>query len=186
MKFGLREIVITALLMCIPLVAWKLVFVPNNTRNADMLKQIEQKQAKLRELNLATATIGDLKTEIHELSKAIGFFQTKLPNQQEIDKILQEVWRLAEANNLTTKSIRTKTRPTGTRRFSDVVEGEQPIAVQLEGDFKGLYSFLLALENQPRIMRIQNMKIEKLKKGEEGMVKANFVMSIFFEANEKG
>ncbi len=186
MKFGVREIVIIVLLMCIPLVAWKLVFVPNNTRNTEMLKQIEQKQAKLRELNLATATIGDLKTEIQELSKAIGFFQTKLPNQQEIDKILQEIWRMAEANDLTTKSIRTKDRPTGTNKFSDVVEGEQPIAVQLEGDFKGLYSFLLALENQPRIMRIQNMKIEKMQKGEEGTVKADFVMSIFFEVNGKG
>ncbi|MCK4602325.1 MAG: type 4a pilus biogenesis protein PilO [Phycisphaerae bacterium] len=186
MKFGLREITFVLLLMGIPVAAWWLVFRPNNASNAEMFQQIESKQAKLQELNRATGTIGDLKKEIQSLTKAMRFLQAKLPSQKEIDKILQEVWQLAEANNLVTKSIRTQKRPRGISGIMGVQQAEQPIAVQLEGNFKGLYAFLLALENRPRIMRIHKIKISKLKNGPEGTVTADFVMSIFFEANEKG
>ena len=143
-----------------------------------MLRQIEARQERLRELNQATATLGDLKKEIASLEEAIRFFQSKLPNEKEMDKVLREVWRLAEANHLATKSIRTlpvddKVAAAGPR--------EQPIAVQLEGDFRGFYGFLQALENQPRIMRINSMTVGKLKDAPEGQVQAAFNMSIFFE-----
>jgi len=185
MKFGLREIVFISLLMLIPVGAWWFVFRPQNTRNVEMRRQIEARQAKLRDLNLATGTLGDLKSEIGSLTKAITFFQSKLPSEKEIDKILQEIWLLAESNKLNTKSIRTLDRKTDsifTTEESD--QSEQPIAIHLEGDFRGFYSFMLALENQPRIMRIRSMKLTKIEQGPEGSMMAEFEMSIFFERNK--
>ncbi len=178
MKLGLREIVFVLLLLGIPVAAWGLVFRPANLRNAEMMRQIEARQERLRELNQATATVGDLKQEIAALEEAVRFFQSKLPSEKEMDKVLREVWRLAEANKLATKSIRTlpveeKAASAGAR--------EQPIAVQLEGDFRGFYSFLQALENQPRIMRINSMTVSKLKNAPQGQAQATFNMSIFFE-----
>lgn len=184
MKFGLREILFIVVLMAIPVGAYWFVFRPQNTRNDEMRKQIDARQAKLRELNRATGTIGDLKTEISSLSQAISFFQSKLPSEKEIDKILQEVWLLAESNKLATKSIRTLTRQTGMFTTAGSEQAEQPIAVMLEGDFHGFYSFMLALENQPRIMRIQSMKIKKPKGAPEGTVSVEFEMSIFFEKDK--
>jgi len=58
---------------------------------------------------------------------------------------------------------------------------EQPVFLQLEGDFKGFYSFLLALENKARIMRIQQMELEKLTNEQEGQMRADLTISIFFE-----
>jgi len=187
MKFGAREAVFIAMLMLIPVGAWWFVFRPQNTENARMRTEIELRQAKLRELNKSMATIGNLKTEIAQLKTAIQFFQSKLPNEKEIDKILQDIWHLAEDNDLHTESIRTLNRANSNVTFlpAGSSQGEQPITIRLTGDFRGFYSFLLALENQPRIMRIRKMDIEVADKGPKGFVHADFEMSIFFEQDKK-
>ncbi len=186
MKFGLREVVFIVLLAAIPLGSWWFVFRPGNRRNAEMMAQIQARQGKLQSLNKATASLGDLKGEIAALDKAITFFRSKLPSEKEIDKVLREVWQLAEQNNLATKSIRTL------KAGDDTVVGEtngpyaeQPISIQLEGSFTGYYGFLLALESQPRIMRIQQMTLEKHPTGPQGTVKADCVVSVFFERGQE-
>ena len=183
MKFGVRELVFAVLLLGIPLGAWKFIFVPRNQQDSEMRQQIEAKQQRLRAVNFATATIGDLQKQISALQQAIGFFQSKLPNEKEIDKVLQEVWQMAESNRMTTKSIRTLQRSTDQPTAQS--HCEQPISMQLEGDFAGLYAFLQALENQPRIMRIRDMTLKKMDKGPPGAVQVSFVMTIFFES-ERG
>lgn len=183
MKLGIRVIVFVMLLTGIPVAAWWLVFRPANFQHAEMLRQIEARQERLRELNQATATLGDLKQEIAALEEAVRFFQSKLPSEKEMDKVLREVWRLAETNHLVTKCIRTL-QPD--EKAASASPREQPIAVQLEGDFRGFYGFLQALENLPRIMRINSMTVTKLKNASEGQVQAIFNMSIFFERAATG
>lgn len=182
MKIGLRELVVVALLIAVPVGAWWYVFRPRNARDAELRAQIAERQEKLQALNRATATIGDLQRQITSLKEAIGFFHSKLPSEKEIDRVLQEIWRMAESNKLLTKSIRTLKRK-DSWRFTAAAgpHAEQPIMIQLEGDFLGFYAFLQALENQPRIMRIQDMVLKKPAKGPEGHMKARFVMTIFFE-----
>lgn len=182
MKFGLREAVFTVLLMAIPAGAWWFVFRPNNARNAQRLEQIQAKREKLKDLNHATATIGDLKREIVSLEKAIRFLESRLPDEKEIDKVLREIWKLAEANRLKTNSIRTlKWRADKAFTAKSAPQAELPIEVRLEGDFRGFYTFLQAVENQPRIMRIRKMTLEQAAKAPTGHVQATFEMSIFFE-----
>ncbi len=184
MKFGLREIVSVLILLAIPVGAWWFVFRPHNAHNAEMRLEIEAKQEKLKALDRATGTIGSLKKEIATLTKAVAFFESKLPSKKEIDKVLQEVWRLAEANRLVTKSIRTLDRKKSGFTTADSSHCEQPIAVKLEGNFAGLYVFLQALESQPRIMRIRHMKLTKPNGAPQGHVNADFTLSVFFEKEE--
>jgi len=185
MKVGghefLRQMVFVAALLGMVVGAWYFLFRPRDLENVRMQLQIEAKQKQLQKLNRATATIGDLKEEIADLAKAIEFFQSKLPNEKEIDRVLEEVWRLAEANRLTTKGIYT-TRRVGASPFigPGASQTEQPIKMEFEGDFLGLYGFLLALENQPRIMRVRQVSLEPAE-GQKGSVKAKVEMSIFFE-----
>lgn len=187
MKYGLREVIFTVLLLAIPAGAWWFVFRPNNARAAEMLQQIDAKREKLKALNHATATIGDLKRKIASLKAAIGFLQSRLPDEQEIDKVLQETWKLAELNQLKTRSIRTLAwREDRAFTATGASQAELPIEVQLEGDFVGFYTFLQALENQPRIMRIRRVKLARSKKAPIGHVLATFEMSIFFERNTAG
>ncbi|MHC4487451.1 MAG: type 4a pilus biogenesis protein PilO, partial [Planctomycetota bacterium] len=57
---------------------------------------------------------------------------------------------------------------------------EQPLKIELVGNFNSFYSFLLKLEELPRIMKIRELKIDK-QKGNEGQIAANFIVSIFFQ-----
>ncbi|MCK4627175.1 MAG: type 4a pilus biogenesis protein PilO [Phycisphaerae bacterium] len=205
MKFGTREIVFIVVLTVIPVAAWWFVFRPADARNNEMIEQIETRQKKLQSLNRATATIGDLKVEISSLEDAIKFFRSKLPSEKEIDKVLQEVWRLAEDNKLTIKIIQTLKRSSTMVTLTDPSGpyAEQPILLQLEGPFTGFYGFLLAMETQPRIMRIQQMSIVEISKCggrrrgkkasedekakmDKGYVCADCVISVFFERSNKG
>ena len=54
--------------------------------------------------------------------------------------------------------------------------------MELEGNFSSFYSFLLELENLPRIMKIRELKLEK-QKTDEGQIAADFIVSIFFQNN---
>jgi len=184
MKFGLRETLFVAMLICIPLGAWWFVFRPRNTQVSELREQMQVKRARLNALSRTQANIADLQTEIDQYNEAIDFFQNKLPPEKEMDKVLREVWNLAKASSLTTKAIRTMKRHGGggvTIADPDGPYAEQPISLELEGDFRhGLYNFLLALERKPRITRIQGMELAKVGQ-DEGLVNAKIVMSIFFE-----
>jgi Tfp pilus assembly protein PilO len=171
--------------MALVLGAWYFLFHPRDIEDRRMRLQIEAKQKQLQKLNRATATIGCLKDEITDLEKAIGFFQSKLPNEKEIDKVLEEVWRLAETNNLATKGIYTAKRSGASCFLPECApQTEQPINMEFEGDFVGFYGFLLALENQPRIMRVRTMSLDPQSEGKKGGIKAKLEMSIFFENSE--
>jgi hypothetical protein len=56
--------------------------------------------------------------------------------------------------------------------------------MELEGNFKAFYSFLLETEKLPRIMKIRELEISK-QATDEGLISAKFIMSIFFQ-NEIG
>jgi Tfp pilus assembly protein PilO len=177
----LRQSVLVSLLLGMVVGAWYFVFRPRDREDQDMRLQIAAKQMQLQKLNRATATIGNLKDEIANLEKAIDFFRSKLPNEKEIDKVLEEVWRLAEANNLTTKGIYTARRTAASPFVTDgSTQNEQPITMGFEGEFLGFYSFLLALEGQPRIMRVRSIGLECLE-GKPGRIRAELEMSVFFE-----
>ena len=102
-----------------------------------------------------------------------------------MDKVLEEIWKLAERNDLRTKSIRTLDRGQTLYVPAGSPHSEQPIGVELYGDFRGFYAFLQALENQPRIMRVRAMKLAKPKDGPGGHVRAAFEMYVFFEPSEE-
>ena len=186
MKTSKRELIFFVLLLIIPVSAWWVVIRPQNICNEKTIEQIKAKQTKLQALNRVTAAIGDLKKEIASQTEAIEYFQSKLPSTKEIDKVLGEVWRLAEANRLVTKSIKSLDKrreqyfTTPGSRYA-----EQPIKIELRGNFMGLYSFLQALENQPRIMRIHKMDVKKPTKAAEGDIEAEITMSVSFEQDQE-
>ncbi len=186
MKLGLRELIFVLLLAAVPLGAWWFVFRPRNVRDGAMLRQIEAQQARLQQLNKTTGAVGDMQREIDSLEKGIAFLQTKLPSEKEIDKVVQEVCRLAEASQLAVKSFHTKAR-TAEPVFVQAggANAEQPIEMKLEGNYLGFYSFLLALENQPRVMRIRKLLLTRPEKMALGCVQANFEMTVFFERSDK-
>ena len=96
-----------------------------------------------------------------------------------LDKILKEVWQMAEANSLQTKTIKTL------KSERNANYSEQPIQMSLGGDFNGFYAFLLQLEKLSRITRVMQMDLQKIS-GRDGEMTAQMTLSIFFEPDTSG
>ena len=174
MKFGIREIIFVVVMLGLLASTNYFVFSKANKKKEATLTEIRSKQTALSNLQQATAGIEDLNRKIDELQKAITFFESKLPQEREVDKILKEVWQMAEANSLQTRTIKTLRSERGPNY------SEQPIQMSLSGDFKGFYSFLLQLEKLPRITRVTQMNLQKIS-DRDGEMQAQMTLSIFFE-----
>ena len=179
MKLGIRELLFFGLMMGLLACSYLFVFKPAAEKRVARQAETEQKRQSLLNLRQSTAGISDLEHKIDEVEKAIKFFESKLPQEKEIDTILREVWQMAEANALQTKTIKTlkSERAAG--------YSEQPIQLSLAGDFQGFHSFLRQLEKMSRIVRVQQMKLDKITT-REGEMQAHMTISIFFESDGAG
>jgi len=176
MRFGIKELIFVLLMAGLVASSYIFVFKPAADKRSGREADILSRQKALAELKTATTGISDLEKKIADLQSAIAFFESKLPQEKEIDKILQELWQMAESNSLQTKTIKTlKSERSG--GYS-----EQPIQMSLAGDFHGFYSFLLQLEKLSRITRVSQLKLDKITT-KEGEMQAQMTMSIFFESD---
>lgn len=179
MKFGIRELILVCAMIGLLICSYLFVFKKANTKREDLTAEIETKQKALANLTNATTGIDDMGRKIDELQRAITFFESKLPQEREIDKILREISQMADANSLHTRTVKMLRSERGPSY------SEQPISVSLSGDFNGFYSFLLQLEKLSRITRVTQMKLEKISE-RDGEMQAHMTLSIFFEPDTKG
>lgn len=174
MKFGAREIVFCTLMIALLLGSWWFVFKRANDRRDYLRAEIARKETDLDNLRKSTAGIEDLGKKIVELQKAIAFFESKLPKEKEMDTVVNDVWRMAQANSLDCKTI----KPLKQERQASY--SEQPIELVMSGDFQGFYSFLLQLEKLSRITRVHQMNLQKITSS-DGQMTAKVTLSVFFE-----
>ncbi len=175
MKLGIRELIFIMLMLGLLGGGYYFVFKPASQKRADRLAEINMKKKALADLRHATAGIPDLERKINEIQAAIRFFESKLPQEREVDTILKEVWQRAEANGLQTRTIKTLK----TERMAGY--SELPINIVLAGDFNGFYDFLLQLEKLSRITRVNQMKLQKIT-NRDGAMEASLTLSVFFES----
>jgi len=175
MQIGPRTLIFIMLLLAMPIAAYMLMFKPLDERLSSAREEIRQKNEKLASLNTAMAGQKNLAEEIEKLKKALEFLQGKLPEEKEMDKVLKEVWQIAEKNGLNTKSVRSLKATYGASY------SEQPIRMVIVGAFSpGFFNFLKEVEALPRLTRIAEMKIDKDEKT-SGMVTADLVLTVYFE-----
>ncbi|MHC4640486.1 MAG: type IV pilus inner membrane component PilO [Planctomycetota bacterium] len=177
MTDGLRKAVFFILLIALAIVGYKYMIKPANENLAEAKERVQTKLDKLEEFERATEAAEGLTKQLEQLREAITFFESKLPPTSEIHKVLEQVTVIAQKQGLKPKTIRTL----GKKDNSGYVE--QPLKMGLVGDFNSFYSFLLELEKLPRIMKIRELKLDKEDKEskDEGQIKAEFIVSIFFQ-----
>jgi type IV pilus assembly protein PilO len=179
MKLGIREVIFLGVMLALLGSSYFFVFEKADAKRRTMEADLHRKEAALVNLRQATAGVDDLDHKVTELQKAIAFFESKLPQQKEIDTILKEVSQMATANSLDCKTIKTLKSESLVSDHS-ANYSEQPIELSLSGNFDGFYSFMLQLEKLPRITRTTQMKLEKIN-GKDGEMTAHLTLSIFFE-----
>jgi type IV pilus assembly protein PilO len=151
-----------------------LVAMPMHRKIAENSTAIAERQSQLVQLQNVSNQITGIQDEIRRLQEALSFFEHRLPQEREIDVILRQVWRIAEAKTLVPRSVRTST-PETLARYSS-----QPITLSLEGTFEGFYDFLLGLEQMPRLTKVRQMQITKMP-ADDATVQADILMDIYFE-----
>ena len=173
MNSSLRYLIFFILIAGMGYVSWAYMIKPANKNLEQERAKVQTMTAKLEELERATAAAKDLSIQLKKIEEAIQAFESKLPPSSEIHTVLQDVTLIAQRHGLTPKSIRTN-KNQNNRGYI-----EQPIAMELTGDFNSYYAFLLEVEQLDRITKIRELELKKAEK--EGQTEATFVMSIFFQ-----
>jgi type IV pilus assembly protein PilO len=174
MKSGLRKIVFFVLLAGLACLAYQYWIKPVDKNLAGQKARLNAKLVKLEEVEKTIPAPEEMSKQLEQLQEAVEFFESKLPPTNEIDKVLRDVTVIAEKQGLKPKTIRTLTKKNNSGYI------EQPLKMELEGNFNSFYLFLLELEKLPRIMKIRELELKKQTKG-EGQITANFIVSIFFQ-----
>ncbi|MFC1677303.1 type 4a pilus biogenesis protein PilO [Planctomycetota bacterium] len=174
MTSNMRKLVFFVVLVCVSLLAYRFMVKPANEDMRERCGKIEIKLAKLNKFEQTTMMASGLSKQLEDLKKAVEFFESKLPPKSEVHKMLEQVTLIVQKCGLEPKTIKTLKRKNNNGYI------EQPIKMELTGDFKSFYAFLLDVERLDRIMKIRELKLNKLPKSEGG-VKANFIVSIFFQ-----
>jgi type IV pilus assembly protein PilO len=169
-----RKVIFFVLLAGFAIVGYQFMIKPANRHLADAKQRVEAKRAKLTEFEQATNAADDLAKQIDQLHDAIAFFESKLPPTQEIHRVLEQVTVIAQRQGLKPKTIRTLEQKNNNGYI------EQPLQLQVEGDFNAFYSFLLELEKLPRIIKVRKLNLDK-SKNSDGEITADCVVSIFFQ-----
>ena len=174
MTGAFRKAVFFVLLLGLVCVGYQRMIKKANSKLAEAKVRLQDKLDKLAEFKQASAATEGLTKQLEQLQEAITFFESKLPPTSEIDKVLHDVTVIVQKQGLRSKRVLRLNQ----KDNSGYVE--QPLKMELEGNFNSFYSFLLELEKLPRIMKIRELKLAKQTK-DEGKIKADFIVSIFFQ-----
>ena len=182
-----RQLGFIIVMVAVPLVCWYFVFQPQNALIDSVQEDIQTRQEKLDEVEAMAADLEDLESIVQNGLHAIELIESKLPRQQDVESILEQVWQIARTNGLVVKSVRSK------KPVTAMVYMEQPLDVELEGPFEGFYAFMLSVEKLPRITRIFDLELAKIThlsgplKDELplGSVRADFTLSIYFSTGRR-
>ncbi|MCA9311387.1 MAG: type 4a pilus biogenesis protein PilO [Phycisphaerales bacterium] len=178
MKFGIREIIFLIILIAMPLSSYHFVFRPQNAEINEARKEIEHKELMLEQLAAATNKTADLKQANDDIAAGISTIESRLPTNKEVEVILQQVAALAVESQLELPEFKTGKQAPAAGYY------EQPLEMEITGDFDDFYTFLLRLEQLDRITRIPEMEIKRTKK-DNGSMQAHFTLSIYFEPSDQ-
>ena len=173
MNSSLRYLIFFVLTVAMGYASWAYMIKPANENLKQERQKVDTMSAKLQELERATAAAQDLTSQLQKIEEAIKAFESKLPPSSEIHTVLEDVTLIAQRHGLTPKSIRTQ-KNKNNRGYI-----EQPLEMELHGNFNSYYAFLLELEKLDRITKIRELELQKSDR--EGQTEATFVMSIFFQ-----
>ncbi len=162
MKFSNRELILTGLLFLFAGSAWLFVFRPRNEANAAMLTEIRDKSLLLKELGYARgAQSRKLQEELAGLDRAVKVMRTRLPREHRHDVILLGLWQRALSNRIWIHKFGIVMKVSNNVDLLNNPYSNDIFEVTVSGHYLDFYTFLQALENWPRVIRIDTIEITK-------------------------
>lgn len=174
MGMGIRILAIVAIIVGMPLAAWWFVFVKQNQQIDIATKELKHKESLLVKLQEETSRNADLVKANEEIQRSVKVIEARLPSNKEVDAIVRQVSDLAVQSGLNPPAIKSS------KPLKAAVYMEQPLEMEVTGDFLGFFTFIAHVEKLPRITRIHDLKITGIQKDDVEM-KAEFTLSIYFQ-----
>lgn len=179
MKIGLREIIFFKLMLGLLLASYFFGFKRMNDKRQAYLDEIQVKQQRLTELARASRDLDDMNQRLVKIEQAIRIFEKKLPQEQEVESILNYVTTLVERHKLFSRSFKPNPKPVVGPNYR-----ERQIELDLSGNFFGYYAFLRDLERLERIIKITDMKLTRIDE-QDGQMQAVLKISIFYDPGQQ-
>lgn len=184
MLTGLRGIILLAAVVGMPVASLFLVFRPQNNEIKRLKSDVEYTRTLLDKLREETARNADLEKAIEEIRASVAAAEERLPTGKEIADVVRQVSDLAVQAGLEPPAMKSA-KPVQAALYM-----EQPLDMNIRGDFRSFFLFLAHMEKLPRIMRVTDMKVVRDDKAtEEGgeliAEKVDFTLSIYFQPGKK-
>ncbi len=173
MNLGLRALLIV-IILATPLAAWWFAFVPENKYIEALSQDLKHKESLLETLREETSRNADLQKANEELHRSVTLIEQRLPSNKEVDAIVRQVSDLAVSAGLDAPGIKSS------KPVQSALYMEQPLEMEVSGDFEGFFRFIAEVEKLPRITRIHDLKITS-QTGKDVEILAEFTLSIYFQ-----
>lgn len=163
MKIALspREYIFLLLLIATPAAMWYMVFKPQSELTNLLVEEMADMSDKLgRYEDVRQLAVDTVEDDIEQLDKALEIMNARLPDDDQVAQVLQELNAMARKNNLAVVLL------TPTKRENDLTKalesrfGAQWFKVNLQGNFMDFYKFMQDLESQTeRVLRVNEILV---------------------------
>jgi type IV pilus assembly protein PilO len=139
-------------------------YVYNISDLREQLSQSEVKEAGLKkefeDKAFKAANLEALRKQMAEMEVSFGALVSQLPSDTEVPGLLEDITNKGVESGLEIKSI--KLEPEQTKEFYV----ELPISIEVTGSYHDFGTFVSGIAGLPRIVTLQNFKIEPAKQGQ--------------------
>jgi type IV pilus assembly protein PilO len=175
MQFRFRDMMFISLLLGMVAGTYGIVTRPHAREREQLLAQIYSMDNQITAIGDSTDGIDGVANHINQQKQAVAFFQSRLPKEADIQKVIDEIVQTAAANSLQSGEVRILDR-----QQTDGVCA-RPVHMQFTGNFNGFYSFLLQLEQMHRVMKIT--QLDMAGGGDQnGQVRAELTLTIYCDS----
>jgi len=179
MQMGLKEAAAFFIVLGMMAGSYFVGFKPMQAQREQLLADIDSKKQALENLRASLTVVANMQRKLDEISKSIRFFDSRLPRDKEIKPIIEGIWQIAEKHKLTADRVRMQRVEIGPNYL------EQPIDLELTGDFKGFYQFISELERLSRITRLGRIDIQQNSK-DPTLMQIKLTMNIYYTPEAQG
>jgi type IV pilus assembly protein PilO len=174
MPLGPRAALVLVVVIGLPVTSYLTFFRPANIKLTREREECDHKEKTLEKLAELTSRDADLQRANEEIVTSVRLVESRLPSGKEIDGLVRQVSDLAVNAGLNAPGIRSA------KPIPAALYMEQPLEMEVTGDFVGFFTFLSQVEKLPRITRVHDLKITGSGRGDSD-VKAEFTLSIYFQ-----
>jgi Tfp pilus assembly protein PilO len=176
MRFGVREIIFTSILLGMVAGTYAMVVQPHARARREKLAEMRAMNRAISTALASTSGLEDVKRRVEQEQQATAFFGSRLAKATDLPTAVNELVQIATANSLQAGEVQIL------RGQSFPGVDARPVHLQLTGNFNGIYSFLLQLEGVPRIMRVSHLNLSE-SGDRDDQISADLTLTMYFAAD---